>query len=475
MRKLNSQDFALLSDHVYGNKGKDGVVRLVYDNEANKEITLNGIKYAVEKIKENPENGYFGAVYRRLDNDERIVVHRGTEFGTRQDREADMRMVRDRTNPQYKDAAALTEFANSIAKQNNVPIYQTGHSLGGALAQLCGHRYGHHTETFNAFGAAGLKEARPLNREALKNIVNHRMGGDYIAAAADHLGQSIFYTTPREVSNLRKGGFATPDTADDKFTANAGFSRNGWSVSSDLYDSHKVSNFTHVGGLSVLSPNSNARRLAQENREVLERFNDHVKEEIRQSPEKFEKYFNLADKYIAENNLRPNLYPEEHYVLNAKASGVGGFPDSVINRSEFSQTAQSRPLTMDDMPEKARELCRQCRELLVEFDKEAGISRSSGEYDAVSRVMGVSSYAAGLPEAQFMHIEENGQINIGYETPGGMRKQTSVHTDQALSTPLEDSIAQTRQAQKDLALAAEQRAREIAEYQAQSYGGRSIG
>ena len=105
----------------------------------------------------------FWCHYRRLDTNELVVVHRGTEFETRQDREADMRMVKSHTNPQYNDARALTEVANAMAKHNGAKIYQTGHSLGGALAQLCGNRYSHRTETFNAFGAAGLKEALPIN------------------------------------------------------------------------------------------------------------------------------------------------------------------------------------------------------------------------------------------------------------------------------------------------------------------------
>jgi hypothetical protein len=67
MRALNSQDFALLSDHIYGKKDENGGKKLVFDNEKNKEITLNGIKYAVERISDNPKNGYFGAIYRRLD------------------------------------------------------------------------------------------------------------------------------------------------------------------------------------------------------------------------------------------------------------------------------------------------------------------------------------------------------------------------------------------------------------------------
>ena len=291
MRALNSQDFALLSDHIYGKKDKNDEVKLVFDNEKNKEITLNGIKYAVEKISDNPKNGYFGAIYRRLDTNELVVVHRGTEFETRQDREADMRMVKSHTNPQYNDARALTEVANAMAKHNGAKIYQTGHSLGGALAQLCGNRYGQRTETFNAFGAAGLKEALPINPLADRLIINHRMGGDYVSSASNHLGRSILYTTKNEVDNLRKGGFATQDTSDDNFLANK------W----NLYSSHAINNFTPEKGLSVLSPHSPAHQLAEENMAMLSRFNNLVKEKIRQSPQSFEKYINWADKFIAEN------------------------------------------------------------------------------------------------------------------------------------------------------------------------------
>lgn len=291
MRALNSQDFALLSDHIYGKKDENGEKKLVFDNEKNKEITLNGIKYTVEKISNNPQNGYFGAIYRRLDTNELVVVHRGTEFETRQDREADMRMVKDHTNPQYNDARALTEVANAMAKHNGAKIYQTGHSLGGALAQLCGNRYGQRTETFNAFGAAGLKEALPINPLADRLIINHRMGGDYVSSASNHLGRSILYTTKNEVDNLRKGGFATQDTSDDNFLANK------W----NLYSSHAINNFTSEKGLSVLSPHSPAHQLAEENMAMLSRFNNLVKEKIRQSPQAFEKYINWADKFIAEN------------------------------------------------------------------------------------------------------------------------------------------------------------------------------
>ena len=56
------------------------------------------------------------------DTNELVVVHRGTEFEIRQDREADMRMVKSHTNPQYNDAGALTEVANAMAKHNGATL-----------------------------------------------------------------------------------------------------------------------------------------------------------------------------------------------------------------------------------------------------------------------------------------------------------------------------------------------------------------
>ena len=46
-----------------------------------------------------------------------------------------MRMVKDHTNPQYNGAKLLTQEAEKLknGKYKNASIYQTGHSLGGAL------------------------------------------------------------------------------------------------------------------------------------------------------------------------------------------------------------------------------------------------------------------------------------------------------------------------------------------------------
>ena len=447
MRALNSQDFALLSDHIYGKKDENGVKRLVFDNEKNKEITLNGIKYAVERISDNPKNGYFGAIYRRLDTNELIVVHRGTEFETRQDREADMRMVKDHTNPQYNDARALTEVANAMAKHNGAKIYQTGHSLGGALAQLCGSRYNQRTETFNAFGAAGLKEALPINPLSDRLIVNHRMGGDYVSSASNHLGRSIFYTTSLEVSNLRKGGFGTHSTEDDKFFANAGFrmpsSWDNLGSASDVYTSHAVSNFTPEHGLSVLSPNSPARKLAEDNMAMIERFNNYVKEEVRKSPDKFERSINLADNFIADNQ-RQYSNPHEQQERPQYA-----------HLYQQMDSAKSYP-NIEDMPQYAQNIYHQGKECFVDFCRHENIPYREEDLDRIGMSMAAAGYAQGLRGVSLIDVDERTrEISIAHESPD--LNEAMVNMDKAAVTPTAESLNQIQQTAQQFEYETQQR------------------
>ncbi|WP_308905258.1 lipase family protein [Neisseria subflava] len=447
MRALNSQDFALLSDHIYGKKDENGVKRLVFDNEKNKEITLNGIKYAVERISDNPKNGYFGAIYRRLDTNELIVVHRGTEFETRQDREADMRMVKDHTNPQYNDARALTEVANAMAKHNGAKIYQTGHSLGGALAQLCGSRYNQRTETFNAFGAAGLKEALPINPLSDRLIVNHRMGGDYVSSASNHLGRSIFYTTSLEVSNLRKGGFGTHSTEDDKFFANAGFrmpsSWDNLGSASDVYTSHAVSNFTPEHGLSILSPNSPARKLAEDNMAMIERFNNYVKEEVRKSPDKFERSINLADKFIAENQQQySNPHEQQEHPQYA-------------HLHQQMDSAKSYP-NIEDMPQYAQNIYHQGKECFVDFCRHENIHYREEDLDRIGMSMAAAGYAQGLRGVSLIDVDERTrEISIAHESPD--LNEAVVNMDKAAVTPTAESLNQIQQTAQQFEYETQQR------------------
>ncbi len=147
---IPSPQYAGLSDDAYKDRA---VGRRAPGHE--EIVTIEGERYAVLDHVNNQSNGYQGTVYRRESSGEIVVAHRGTE-GAVNDVLTDATMVTSRTNPQAADALALTKNAMDIAKDvgkrtgHQPEVTVTGHSLGGALAQVSAHHYGLKGETFNA-------------------------------------------------------------------------------------------------------------------------------------------------------------------------------------------------------------------------------------------------------------------------------------------------------------------------------------
>ena len=104
-------------------------------------VVVEGQRYAVLDHVNNKATGYQGTIYRREGSGDIVVAHRGTE-GAVKDILTDATMVTSRTNPQAADALALTKNAMDIAKDvgkrtgHQPEVTVTGHSLGGALAQV---------------------------------------------------------------------------------------------------------------------------------------------------------------------------------------------------------------------------------------------------------------------------------------------------------------------------------------------------
>lgn len=169
-------------------------------------ITVAGGRYEI-LARSDSSTGYQGTVYRSLATNEVIVAHRGTEF----DREPlldggiDAAMVAARINPQLDDALALTKQAIRIANEMGYgPVHVTGHSLGGALAQITAHHYNLPGDAFNPYGAAGLAyripEGQPANAAP---FTNHVMAGDLVSAGGPHYGKVEMYALPKELEVLR--------------------------------------------------------------------------------------------------------------------------------------------------------------------------------------------------------------------------------------------------------------------------------
>ncbi|MDQ2999513.1 MAG: hypothetical protein M3R61_20970, partial [Chloroflexota bacterium] len=203
---LNSQQHADLADDAYNNR-KIGVRK----PDAEELEIINGTTYRILEHYRNPRNGYAGTVYQRVDTGEIEVAHRGTEVknipGLVMDLAyTDGSMVLRKVSPQADDAIALTQRALQSAKEEGLrngghppQVTVTGHSLGGALAQVTAHHFDLRGETFNAYGAASLGLRVP---EGGDKVLNHVMATDLVSSAAPHYGQVRVYATQQEIRML---------------------------------------------------------------------------------------------------------------------------------------------------------------------------------------------------------------------------------------------------------------------------------
>lgn len=203
---MSSQDYADLALDSYSSRA---VTR-----RDEKPETIGSHKYRILEHHDNPRTGYQGTIYQRVDTNEIIVAHRGTEF----DREAlkdgllaDGGMVLNRSNSQAADAIALTRKALQLAQEKAIgegggvpPVTVTGHSLGGTLAQVTAHHFDLRGETFNAYGATSLGLRIPAGGHS---VTNHVMAGDLVSAASAHYGQVKVHATAQEIQTLGVHGY----------------------------------------------------------------------------------------------------------------------------------------------------------------------------------------------------------------------------------------------------------------------------
>jgi hypothetical protein len=203
---ITSRDYAALSEDSYRHP----------QSNPNSTVTIEGVNYRVLANSDRP-SGYQGTIYQRVDTHEIVVAHRGTEpsRGTgelfRDAVRTDGGMVINGVNNQTDDARDLTrravELARAEAERTGRPapeVTVTGHSLGGTLAQITAHEFGLRGETFNAYGAAGLRQGVPAGGN---DVINHVRATDVVSAASPHYGQTRVYATPDDIEALRDGGY----------------------------------------------------------------------------------------------------------------------------------------------------------------------------------------------------------------------------------------------------------------------------
>ena len=170
-----------------------------------KEIDAGGSTFVAVKHVDMP-SGYQGTIYKNVETGDFVIAHRGTEFDREplKDGVIDLGMVGTRFNGQLKDALELTRQAKEMAEEKNVSLTVTGHSLGGALAQITAHHYNLPGEAFNPYGAASLGYRVPQGQPATAApFTNHMMAGDFVSAAGGHYGNVEIYALPSELRTLR--------------------------------------------------------------------------------------------------------------------------------------------------------------------------------------------------------------------------------------------------------------------------------
>lgn len=260
----NTQDNANLAQDAYAAR---------YPKPRGQDVTLDGVTYRVLEHVER-SNGYAGTIYQRVDTDQIIVAHRGTE-GMR-DGLTDAGMVISRFNDQLGDANALTEKALAYAKDasnkdhRQIEVTTVGHSLGGTLAQATAHKYQLKGEAFNPYGAANMGlHISPGGHD----FHNHVMATDSVSSAARHYGDVTVYAKSGDIQRLNAAGYFNTKLDVLHGTSNA------LVVAGSSLGAHSVSNFSNIDDkgqphATVLNPQ--CRELAQQNSVSIRHYRDDV-------------------------------------------------------------------------------------------------------------------------------------------------------------------------------------------------------
>lgn len=200
---LSSEQYAFLAHAIYRPFVPQGSLK------------SNTRSYKVLYVSDPSATHYRGAVVQDQSGTELIVVNKGTDPSNIHDITADVGMGMMGAPTQWPEAAALLREALDHANKYGIPkdhISITGHSLGGALAQLQAampEAEGIHAETFNTYGAESMARGLGLDVEsAQQRVINHRMYHDPVSALARPIGRTVDYMDHADYQRHKQGGLS---------------------------------------------------------------------------------------------------------------------------------------------------------------------------------------------------------------------------------------------------------------------------
>jgi len=143
-------------------------------------------------------DGYFGVAFKNTQTGEVVVANRGSRLdkeGLKQDwAGSDTKILGQGGLGIPASFNRSTEFANQVTADNpGAPIHFTGHSLGGAEAQVQAAVTGGSATTFGAPGAAFAVDSNQA-AAASGSVVNYVLPGDLIGSHGKHIGETRMIT-----------------------------------------------------------------------------------------------------------------------------------------------------------------------------------------------------------------------------------------------------------------------------------------
>lgn len=433
---LSTEDYALLARDVYR------------DRSPRENVELGGVKYRVLDHVDNPQTGYQGTAYQRLDTGEVVIAHRGTEFDREpvHDGGVDAGMVLTGLNAQAPDALAFAQKVMGEAKQEseklgtpyNVTV--TGHSLGGTLAELTAGKLDLKGETFNAYGAAGLLYGLP---EGGHQVIDHIRAGDLVSAASPHFGEVRIYAAPQDIDTLSKAGYR-----DDSGPLSP---RNP--IKATDFSAHGIDNFIEgnkVLGHSIVGPQGEA--LYQQHKGMIDRYREDIRD-VRTA---------LSAPWEVPRAIVHGVESAAHSVGDAvthAAHEVGDALEAVGDRASHAIHTLTHPsewfdgkahgahtqLDKPDHPDHA--MFQQARDAVHALD--ASRQRMpDGQSDNLSAATVVAARQAGLERIDHVVLSEDG--GRAYAVQGDLgspfKRVAEVRTQDAVNTSIERSSANWEQA-----------------------------